>query len=228
MNEVAVKPETRPEALEVKALARQLASAYWDRVNRYKHELGLSTQGAVAKAEEPCSLSRLWKIQDRPSEELTWGDLEESVGKTGGRALDRWEEIKGEALEELRSGHRAGAVVLGRHSGPFDLARFLAIRAELAVGWQPRNGVERQLIDVMAQAQAGLFFWQERLYDRAAVDLPDVAEQAGAMVERFNRMFLRTLRALQDLRRYTTPVIVQNAGQVNVGGQQVNMAAVPK
>jgi hypothetical protein len=36
-------------------------------------------------------------------------------------------------------------------------------------------------------------------------------------------MFLRTLRALRDLRRWGSPVIVQNAGQVNVGGQQVNL-----
>jgi hypothetical protein len=48
-------------------------------------------------------------------------------------------------------------------------------------------------------------------------------EQAGAMVDRFNRIFLRTLRALRDLRRCPPPVVVQNAGQVNVGQQQVNV-----
>jgi hypothetical protein len=36
-------------------------------------------------------------------------------------------------------------------------------------------------------------------------------------------MFLRTLRALRDLRRYAPPVIVQNAGQVNIGQKQVNV-----
>ena len=49
-------------------------------------------------------------------------------------------------------------------------------------------------------------------------------EEAAAMADRFHRMFLRTLRALRDLRRYGGPVIVQQAGQVNVGGQQVNVA----
>jgi hypothetical protein len=46
------------------------------------------------------------------------------------------------------------------------------------------------------------------------------------MADRFNRMFLRTLRQMRDLRRYGTPVVIQNAGQVNVaanGGQQVNV-----
>jgi hypothetical protein len=45
------------------------------------------------------------------------------------------------------------------------------------------------------------------------------------MIDRFNKIVLRTLRALRDLRRYAPAVIVQNAGQVNVGGQQVNVAA---
>jgi hypothetical protein len=43
------------------------------------------------------------------------------------------------------------------------------------------------------------------------------------MVDRFNRIFMRTLRALLDLRRYSVPVVIQNAGQVNVGEQQVNV-----
>jgi hypothetical protein len=56
------------------------------------------------------------------------------------------------------------------------------------------------------------------------VSVFQVVEQAGAMVDRFNRIFLRSLRALRDLRRCPPPVVVQNAGQVNVGQQQVNVA----
>jgi hypothetical protein len=44
------------------------------------------------------------------------------------------------------------------------------------------------------------------------------------MAERFQRMFVRAERALRDLRRYGPTVIVQNASQVNVGEQQVNVA----
>jgi hypothetical protein len=43
------------------------------------------------------------------------------------------------------------------------------------------------------------------------------------MVERCHRIYLRTLKALQDLRR-RTPVIVRRAAQVNIGQQQVNVA----
>jgi hypothetical protein len=51
-------------------------------------------------------------------------------------------------------------------------------------------------------------------------------ERALEMVERWDRMLIRTVRALRDLRRYA-PVVIQNApgGQVNVGQQQVNVAA---
>ena len=55
-------------------------------------------------------------------------------------------------------------------------------------------------------------------------DAADAMEQAGAMAERFHRMYLRNLRAMRDYRRYNGPVLVQNAGQVNVGGQHVNIA----
>lgn len=44
------------------------------------------------------------------------------------------------------------------------------------------------------------------------------------MCGRFNQLFLRTLRELRDLRRYTPAVVVQHAGQINVAGQQVNVA----
>jgi hypothetical protein len=189
-------------------------------VNRLKHELGLSTQEAVAKAEEPCSLSRLWRIQDCPPEELTWADLGDLVGKTGERALDLWEDVKQAAVEALRCGHWAAAVLEGHDSRPWRRALFLAIREELAEGWRPRNGVERQLIDVMAQAQADMFYWQERLSASCGVD--DAVEPA-AMVDRFHRMFLRTLRELCSLRKVPLAVVVQNAEQVNVGGQQVNV-----
>ena len=46
-----------------------------------------------------------------------------------------------------------------------------------------------------------------------------------AMADRFNRLFLRTLTQLRDLRRYAVPVTINNPGQVHIaanGGQQVN------
>ena len=47
----------------------------------------------------------------------------------------------------------------------------------------------------------------------------EATEQPAGMVDRFNRLFLRTLRALRDLRGYASSMTVQHAGQVNIGGQ---------
>ena len=47
---------------------------------------------------------------------------------------------------------------------------------------------------------------------------------AVEMVDRWNRTFLRNLRALRDLRRYAVNVTIQGPGQVNVGERQVNVA----
>ncbi len=60
---------------------------------------------------------------------------------------------------------------------------------------------------------------------------PTLSEQAATehavqMADRFNRMFMRTLRQLRDLRRYS-PVTINNPNQVNIandGGQQINMS----
>src|SRR5262245_58937329 len=199
MNQISPRRAKPPKPTEVQPLARQLASAYRDRVNRHRHELGLSTEEAAAKAEAACSVERTWAIEDCPPEQVTWADLEELNRASPERALRRWEEIKQVALEELQSGHRAAEVLEGRDSHPYQRAQFLAIRQELTDGCQPRNGVEWQLIDTMAQAQAAMFYWQQELFECDSLAGHEVIERAGAMVDRFNRMFLRILRALRDL-----------------------------
>src|SRR5262245_14720423 len=50
-------------------------------------------------------------------------------------------------------------------------------------------------------------------------------EHAMQMMDRYNRLFLRTLRQLRDLRRYSVPITINNPQQVNIaadGGQQLN------
>ncbi len=49
-------------------------------------------------------------------------------------------------------------------------------------------------------------------------------ERSLRMAERFQRMFLRGLRALRDLRRYAPTITIHNEGQVNIGQNQVNQA----
>lgn len=47
------------------------------------------------------------------------------------------------------------------------------------------------------------------------------------IIERFNSMFIRNLRALRDLKQAPIRVHVEQAGQVNVGRQQVNVHESP-
>jgi len=51
----------------------------------------------------------------------------------------------------------------------------------------------------------------------------DAVDQAHGLADGYNMQFLRVLRQLRDLRRYA-PIIVQNAQQVNVGNQQLNVS----
>ena len=104
-------------------------------------------------------------------------------------------------------------------------AQFLALREELAADWRPRSGIERQLIDTMAQAgYLSLHMLtvrtnlesctNDRRYKEEAKRGPprqsdaDALDQAAAMMDRYNQIFLRSLRALSDMRRHNSPVIV--------------------
>jgi hypothetical protein len=63
-------------------------------------------------------------------------------------------------------------------------------------------------------------------WNRPYVTEQQALEHAVQMADRFNRIFMRTLRQLRDLRRYS-PVTINNPNQVNIaadGGQQVNVS----
>ena len=175
---------------------------------------------------------------------MGWWDLSSLAEHDPDQALAVWEQVKVEARKELETGHWA-AKALDWNSGPWERAQFLALRSSFREEWRPQGGIEGALVDTMAQAQVTYLFWLERLWplsttegeeqDRAVerkgywvpprVTTAQAADQAAAMVDRFNRLVLRTLRALRDLRRYAPSVVVQNAGQVNIGERQVNISS---
>jgi hypothetical protein len=244
MNDVAAPATSAPDGEEIATLARELSSRYRSLVTYYKETCGLSAQEAVARTEAPAGPEYVQQIMQGPADEVSWDGLEYVLRTDPAQALQIWEWIKREARNELRSGHRAAKAVESYTSCTWERAEFMALRLDLVDAWQPRNGVERQLIDTMALAQTLMLQWSKKLSLYSTCDMverekefgqpcwipPNVSqaqatEQAAAMVDRFNRILLRTLRALRDLRRYTPAVIVRNAGQVNVGGQQVNVAA---
>jgi hypothetical protein len=241
MSETAPTRPTPPPEGEALPLAQQMHAALADLIERYRRAMGLSAQEALAQVGK-ADTREAERILTLPPDQPTWLDLSRLADRDAGATARLWEEIKAAALDELRSGHRAAGAMLA--SSPWERARFLAIRRELAEQWRPRGGVEWQLVEAMAQAQAAWTFWLEAMMRWAALGVGahgrdskdewgrstprlsegEAVERAGAMADRFNRIVLRTLRAMRDLRRYAPTVIVQSAGQVNVGGQQVNVA----
>jgi len=101
------------------------------------------------------------------------------------------------------------------------------------------------MIDMMAIAFSLFLYWSEVAHQRAVEmhdsqckeverfeskgwkspyqSQVDAVDQAHRLAEGYNRQFLRVLRQLRELRRYRPVVIQNNGGQINVGGQQVNM-----
>lgn len=238
---MTVPVEVKPS--ETKALAMELAASHRRMVESFRAELGLSSEEAVNQlAESDATLDK--RVLDGEPDQVTWYDLHALTTRDPESGIKRWEEIKETALSELQSGQRAAKTMEGSSISPWARAQFLAMREEFADGWEPRTGIERTLIDAMAQAHTGFLHWMERLtlltamepgvndnqsiranrtWHPPRVSDSDAVEQAAAMVDRFNRLFVRSLRALRDLRRYSTTVIVQQADQVNVAEHQLNV-----
>ena len=243
--ERSVAPTRPSEGLEAGSVARELGREY-ERAVRYYRE-----RAEVAPT-NPEVLARYLtgedadRVLEAPSNEVGWSALQRAAERDPALAEAAWEQIKAEAVNELASGHRA-AIALDPADGgsPWERARYLAIRGAFAQEWQPRGGIEEALVDTLAQAYCGQLLWLGRLTARSTIEArredrevqregfwaPPTVEraaavaEAAAMVDRFNKLFIRTLRALRDLRRYAPPVIVQNAGQVNVGAQQLNVGS---
>ena len=230
---------------EAGVLAGTLAKSFGQMVQLYEKHFSLSREDAVRRATEPPGDDGE-RVLNGPPDQVSWFDLHE-IARTDPDRAARWEEIKRAALDELQTGHTAAEAVETVNESAWQRAQFLALREELAAEWRPRNGVERQLLDTMAQAQAGYLHWLHTLTARTGLEsltndrrhqaeakwLPprqsdaDALDQAAAMMDRFNRIFLRTLRALCELRRHGGPVIVQSGGQLNVAQQQVNLNTSP-
>jgi hypothetical protein len=230
------KSASAPDLSEAVPLAQQMHAALALLVKNYKRDLGLSPQEALDKATQaqPGDEDR---FRHTPPEKLTWYNLHFLTQRDPETAAQRWDEIKQAARHELRSGHRMARAF--HDCSPWERAQFLALRDDLAREWRPRNGIERQLIETMAQAQTAWIFWLNVMHTWLVVGAEEsgrgcttvtghatprlttaeAIDRAGAMAERFHRIFLRTLQALRDLRRYTPAVVVQNAVQVNVNGQ---------
>jgi hypothetical protein len=177
-------------------------------------------------------------------EDLSWSAIGQFEDENPGSFDVIWERVKQYARDELESGQRAASVAVGNQR-PITRARFLVLREKYIREWEPRNVLESQMIDAICQAKTIRDYWMTLATERVAVeceverywveisgkrterriDGSESAREAREEAERWDRVFIRSVRALRDLRRYTQPVIVNNPQQVNIaaeGGQQVN------
>jgi hypothetical protein len=231
-------PPALPQRGEVAALVPELARSLQASVECYKAVYGLAPPEAQAQA-DVAARGAAAQTNRIPADLLSWHDLETLYRTDPAAALEKWVQTREAAREELQSGARAAAAIQPFGASPWWLARFLAVRDDLAAGLQPCNGGEQVLIDLAAQTHCLMVFWQGELLARTAIanagsrreaereqprlDDAQATEQAMAMVERLHALFLRTVRALQGARRKSPRVIVGRAAQVNVSGQQLNL-----
>lgn len=182
--------------------------------------------------------ARVEQIEQTPANSLSWLQLNELSKVSSELAQEKWDEVKQSALMELQSGHRAAKATEGNFSTPMERARFLALVYELKRQYEPRSGAEELLVQNIAQSQTMYEKWLQIFvhltsahcnpktesddeWSPPRISESEAIENAAQNVERFHRLFVRSIRALKDLRRQ--PTIVAN--QVNMGEQQVVMQA---
>ena len=247
---VTVLADRDPAAVrpaEFPAMAAEMGKAYRRQVEFYKNEyekaLPEALELAAAASTDQLQAAFLEGLRTQPPDQVSWGYLRHLEDGRPGDALRKWEEVKAFARDETGSGMRGASAVEHQTemgSGPLGRARYIVLVEEMAKDWAPLTGIEFILVQQMAQAYTMQLYWTEifsyrGVYNVGKVDhgrgeweSPQVSRQealteAAGMVDRWNRMFLRCLRQLRDLRRYS-PVVINNPKQVNLANQQVNVS----
>lgn len=238
--------ETTVEAAETRQVLAEAARSFIATIEFYRSEGGGKKphDEAVKEALQLHEWRRSY-VESLSVEEITWGHLAAVAEVSTDDGLQLWSRVCMAADDELESGTR-GAKVAGNNSDPFALARYLAIRDSFADQWKPQGGIESAMIEMLAISYSLQMYWSAIAHERATrthdaqrdhvkryelngwkspyQSEADAVDQAHRLADGYNRQFLRVLRQLRDLRRYA-PVVIQNAQQVNVGNQQLNVSS---
>jgi hypothetical protein len=232
---------------EAGSLALELVSAYRQMIALYRDDMGYTEVEAHARARGLDMSSEqaardVSRIRGQAPAHVTWSDLQRLADCNPDQMVAVWDEMKGDARDELASGHRA-AQALDWQRRPWTRARYLAIRDSLRADSPPQTGVEAALLDMAAEAMGDYLEWSEQLHIQASSEVAserdqlreegrwsaprqrtaDAIEQSSRMAERAHKRFLQTIKAFHELRRSSSSLYVRHAGQINVGQQQVNV-----
>lgn len=236
--------ERTPAEAEARVLVEKFARSHAELVAYYRrHDVD---DGEARRRADDLSAYLAETARTCPPCDQSWdrlGSLAEVDFEAAHAAFLRVREY---ALDELDSGKLVAE--MSGHVKPLEQARFLAVRETFIDDWQPAGGIEQAMVDMLAQNFCLYLHWTKlahsrtvelmenmdeelRRYEAAGWKPPrqcaaDAVEQAYQLAERYNRIFLRVLRQMRDLRRYAPPVIVNNGGQVNLANQQVNVGGV--
>src|SRR5262249_42437382 len=131
---------------EAQPLAHEMQAELAKRVADHMRHCKATLQEALAAVDRPLTPDELECILQKHPLGAGCPDLERMADRDPALALQKGEKIKQAAREELKSGLRAAEALGG---SPQERARFLAIREALASQWQPRGGLEWQLIDTL-------------------------------------------------------------------------------
>jgi hypothetical protein len=238
----------KADETEVDAIATELAKAYRRMAEFYRDELQLDGPEADARARGSDrtldeTIDDLARIQDRPSDQVSWFDLTRLAERDPHEMRAVWQRLRDTARREFESGHRAAAA-LEWQGGPWDRARFLAVRDTFRGDGPPPNGIEAALIDSAAESFSEYLEWIESVHRMERVDMThekdrserygewqpqrlsyaEAVDRAQQNAEKAHARFLRTVKMLHELQRATLSLYVANAGQINVANQQVNVA----
>ncbi len=230
----SVENKSTPPVLEMaRALDSMTRSLASDAASAPAEGCHATIDQHVAKAVRRCV--------EGPEVDLTW----EEIGLAGkyepDACLAGWSRVSQAAIADEESGNRAARELRYFDSTPYERAVFLNIRKTLIEEWQPSSGSELQIIDMIAQTRMILGRWTQRHTESLILGMArdrengtlfpprvfeaEALEQTAHMMERFQRMYIRLVRTLKELKKAGSPVVVQNASQVNVGNQQVNVSS---
>lgn len=241
--------EVDTDAAEADGLIARLAVTYAQTVRHYMSAIEADDSKAYPEKlkwanehAEDYAKFRADEAREKPAREVEWSHLAALSAKDTPAALELWGRVCDAAYDDLVSGLSAADVV--GQSSPFHRAQFLALREHFTEGWNPQNGIERTLIDMLAQEYTLYLHWTKISHERGnnivenqsnwrreaqtagwlppSQDIADAVVDGYKLADGYHRQFMRTLRQLRDMRRYK--LIIQNPGQVNISNQQVNVS----
>lgn len=239
------EPDTRVE-IEANELARELVRALTIEMEWFRREK--EPLSGRPNPNEPPPESFIEWVLTKPPEDVHFAEIEYLRSVDPARAMERWNEIKAAARQDLDSGWMAARTLEYQGGSAWLRACFAAIRDRLRNAWPPRNSGESLLIDEMAQYEMLRQRWLEVLVKHTRW-LPVIAErgklprdeeprrlsaakateEALRMVAQLQRLYQNALRTLLSLRPRSAPsVTVHGSGQVNVAlAPQMNLCTTP-